>query len=123
MANSSETGARRRSRFGRTNMVMRFNAEGMELVRVRRRQRWMPAWHLVFFIYMAFLIRIVVMADMGPTAYDQRVTQLKNGNVLEKVAGLVMHMDPVSRVLAMKLRHGLTSVQAVFEREVWDGGI
>lgn len=119
----SRIGLRNRLGLGRTNVVLRFNPDGVELTRVRSNRRWMPVWHIIFFIYMGLLIRLVVMADLGPAGYDQRMSALKNGNFIERAAAKVMDMDPVSRALAIKLRKGMAKVTAVFERDVWDGGV
>lgn len=119
----SRIGLRNRLGLGRTNVVLRFNPDGVELTRVRSNRRWMPVWHIIFFIYMGLLIRLVVMADLGPAGYDQRMAALKNGNFIERAAAKVMDMDPVSRALAIKLRKGMAKVTAVFERDVWDGGV
>ncbi len=92
---------------GRSVSVTSFNHDGMEIVRVRKERRWLPAWHLVFFVYMVMLVRLIAMADAGPAAYANRIAQLEAGTVLERAAAKVMYMDPVSRSIANEVRAGL----------------
>lgn len=104
------------------NVVLRFGGDGVELVRKRTNRRWLPLWHVIFFVYMALLIRLVIMADMGPGSYTARMAELENGTMIDKVAARVMAMDPVSEALARRLRASLISIREnVFEREVWQG--
>ncbi len=107
--------------YRRSSVVVSFDDNGMAVSRVKSNRRWLPVWHIIFFIYIAMLVRLVVMADMGAGSYNQRITELQNGNVIERVAATVMAMDPVSQALAGRIRTGMDSVQSVFEREVWNG--
>jgi len=120
------TGFRRKvaHEYQRSSVVLSFNQDGLELARVKTGRRWLPIWHIIFFIYVAMLIRLVVMADMGPSGYNQRIEQLKGGNAIERAAAVVMEMDPVSRALATQIRSGLGFMNTqVFNRETWSGGV
>lgn len=91
--------------FFRHNRVQSFNHDGLELARIKRKRvRYLPVWHVIFFVYFVYLVRLVAMADMGVATYQSRIDQLAQGNVLERTAAVVMHMDPVSRSLAIDLR-------------------
>jgi len=97
-----------RRRFGseyrRSSAVLSFNHDGLEIARVRNERRWLPLWHIAVFLYLALLIRLISIADAGPTAYANRMENLRNGNVLERFVARVMYMDPVSRSIATKVR-------------------
>lgn len=105
--------------YQRSQAVVSFNHDGLEVARVKSTKRWLPVWHIIFFVYLALLIRLVVMADMGPSGYAQRINQLKEGNVLERMAATVMEMDPVSQALAGKIRNALGVVnERILARDV-----
>lgn len=105
--------------YSRTSAVLSFNHDGLEVARVRNQGRYLPIWHLIFFIYLAMVIRLVVAADIGTAGYEARMHQMKNGSSLERMAAVVMEMDPVSRELAMKVRAGLAFLnERVLNRDV-----
>lgn len=105
--------------YSRSAALASFNHDGLELARVRRKSRYLPVWHIIFFIYLAMVIRLVVAADIGTAGYEARVHQMKNGSTIERMAAVVMEMDPVSRELAMKVRAGLAFLnERVLNREV-----
>lgn len=105
--------------YQRSSSVLSFNHDGLEVARVKSRSRYLPLWHLVFFLYIALLIRLVVAADIGTAGYEARLSQMRNGNVVERAAASVMRMDPVSRVIAAKLRAGLAHVnERILDRRI-----
>ena len=87
--------------------VLSFNHDGLEIARVKTEKRWLPIWHIIFFIYLALLVRLVAMADIGPGGYANRIDDMRDGNIFERVAAYVMHMDPVSQQIALSLRRGM----------------
>lgn len=93
-----------RSEYRRSSAILSFNHDGLEIARVRNERRWLPIWHIAVFLYLALLIRLISIADAGPTAYASRMENLSNGNALERFVATVMHMDPVSRSVATKVR-------------------
>ncbi len=105
--------------YQRSSSVLSFNHDGMEVARVRNRSRYLPLWHVVFFLYLALLIRLVVAADIGTASYEARMLQMRNGTVVERVAAGVMQMDPVSQAIALKLRAGLTVLnERILDRRI-----
>lgn len=101
-----------------SSVVLSFNHDGLEIARVRSNRRWLPVWHIVFFVYVALLIRLITIAQIGPAAYTARMDELRSGNALERAAAVVMQMDPVSQALAYKIRGGLSFVNnRVLDRE------
>jgi len=87
--------------------VLSFNHDGLEIARVKNEKRWLPVWHIIFFIYLALLVRLVAMADIGPGGYAARIGDMQEGNVFERASAYVMHMDPVSQQIAISLRRGM----------------
>jgi hypothetical protein len=97
----------------RPTQVSSFNHDGLELAKVkRRRSKYLPLWHLVFFIYVILIVRLIAMADMGPVAYQSRIDSLSQGNLFERFAAKVMYMDPVSRSISVDLRKSLRAMQS-----------
>ena len=87
-----------------TASVVSFNHDGIEIARSKKRRRWLPLWHILVFIYLILLIRLVAVADIGPVGYHARMAEMENGNILERAAAKVMQLDPVSRALASEIR-------------------
>ena len=105
--------------YRRSSAVFSFNHDGLEVARVRNRSRYLPLWHVIFFIYFAMIIRLVVAADIGTAGYEARMQEMREGHTLERLAARVMHMDPVSRQLAVQIRTGLTFInQRILDRRI-----
>lgn len=105
-----------------SSVVLSFSHDGLAIARAKKTRRWLPIWHVIFFVYMAMLIRLVIMADMGPGGYASRMAELENGTALERLAARVMAMDPVSQEIAKRLRSSLISINDnILERDVWSG--
>jgi len=92
------------SQYQRSASVLSFNHDGVEIARVRAKRRWLPIWHVMVFVYLILLIRLIAMADIGPAGYANRMVEMRNGSFLERTAARVMDLDPVSRKLAAELR-------------------
>lgn len=95
-----------------TSAVLSFNHDGIEIARVRNERRWLPLWHISVFLYLAMLIRLVTIADIGPASYANRMDKMNNGNLIERATATVMYMDPISRSIAVKLRRTLHDLGA-----------
>lgn len=103
------------SQYQRTASVLSFNHDGLEIARVKtHRRRWLPVWHVIVFVYLMLLIRLVVLADLGPVGYAARMNAMSNGNILERSAAKVMQLDPYSQALAVKLRRGINFINGQF---------
>jgi len=96
--------------YRRSASVLSFNHDGLEVARARKSGKWLPVWHIIFFVYIGLLIRLVSMAEVGPAAYANRMAELENGNFIERITARVMHMDPVSRSIASNIRSGLKTI-------------
>jgi len=89
---------------GGSACVMRYTAQGVEFHRARKSRPWLPVRQILVFIYLVFLIRVVVVAEIGPTTYDARVADMSERTFLERAAARVMFLDPVSRSMAARVR-------------------
>lgn len=96
--------------YRRSSAVLSFNHDGLEIARVRNERRWLPLWHIAVFLYLALLIRVIVIADIGPAAYANRVEKMNEGSFLERAAGKAMYMDPISRSVAIELRAAMRNL-------------
>lgn len=97
--------------YRRSASVLSFNHDGLEIARVKtHRRRWLPFWHLLVFIYLVLLIRLVVLADLGPVGYAARMNEMNNGTLLERGAAKIMQMDPYSQQLAVRLRKAMNFI-------------
>ena len=96
--------------FRRSASVLSFNHDGLEVARAKKSGRWLPVWHIIFFIYIGLLMRLVSMAEVGPAAYGNRMAELEKGNVIERMTAQIMYMDPVSRSIATNIRSGLRKI-------------
>ena len=87
-------------------VIRSFNHDGVEIARVRRKKRELPLRHLLQFALAVFSFKIFLFLDMGPAAYGQKVADLSNGTLIERVASRAMILDPVSQWLVDGLRYG-----------------
>lgn len=110
MKNAARSQKRVRSAYRCTSSVLSFNHDGLAIARTRNERRWLPLWHIAVFLYLAMLIRIIVIADIGPASYANRVERMSNGTVLERVASVAMYMDPVSRAVAIEVRNAMRNL-------------
>lgn len=112
-----------RTRFGRRAGVahqMSFNHDGLQIARVkRRRSRYLPIWHIIFFIYFVYLMRLMAMADLGVGAYQARIDELAQGSWVERTTAHIMQADPISRDIAADIRNALKSWSAHASQDRW----
>ena len=110
---SSRSAARVSAAYRRSSSVLSFNHDGLEVARVKNERRWLPIWHIAVFIYLALLIRLIAIADVGPAAYANRLEQMNKGSFVEQAVAKVMQMDPISQKLALKVRRSLRSLDLI----------
>lgn len=80
------------------------NPDGLVMarpMRVRERRSIRPAAILI----VAFLLfKAVLIACIGEATYQERVAQLRHGNLIEHAGAILMQVDPISNALALELR-------------------
>ncbi len=72
-------------------------ADGLIVARPRRFRGPVPARSFVTFVAGLLLFKGILIASLGPLAYDERVTTLRGGTILEQAGAMIMVSDPVSR--------------------------
>ncbi|MBO9400184.1 hypothetical protein [Shimia sp. R9_3] len=76
---------------------------GYVIVRGAGRRRTIP-WHGLSMVAVSFfVIKGLMMSQLGPDFYSQDVARLSGGNAVEKAAAWTMRPDPVSRWIALKI--------------------
>ena len=102
----SIAGYRRRVSDGyqHSSVVLSFNHDGLEIARAKKTRRWLPLWHIMVFNYLILLVRLIAVADIGPVGYQARMTEMENGNFLERTAAMIMQLDPISQEMAATIR-------------------
>lgn len=78
--------------------------DGLIVFRPKRRARGFSLRGLVFLVAGFFVFKAMILAHLGQTVYDQRVTALQTGTVVEQAGAYVMQNDPVSATIAQYLR-------------------
>lgn len=71
-----------------------------------KKRRATPAVSVRGAFYMVFgfiLFKSIAMAQFGPGGYDQRVDDLKQGTMIEKVGAVLMQPDRISAGLAVQI--------------------
>ncbi|MBO9474163.1 hypothetical protein J7413_11495 [Shimia sp. R10_1] len=77
---------------------------GYIIVRGAGRRRSIP-WHGLGMVVMSFfVIKGLMMSQLGPDFYSQDVARLSGGSAIEKAAAWTMRPDPVSRWIAMQIK-------------------
>lgn len=87
-----------------------FNHDALEIARRRRVRHAVPLQQFSAFVYLAFTLRILAMAEAGPGGYAYRIAEMRDGTLVERGAAVVMQADPVSQRIAMKLRRGVRAI-------------
>ncbi|MBI1171766.1 hypothetical protein GC209_10205 [bacterium] len=66
---------------------------------------------LVFLLVCGFLLKGVMFSQVGADLYNQRVTNLMQGEGLDRVGGWLMQADPVTLYVAEKVNGLLLSLK------------
>ncbi|WP_135507253.1 hypothetical protein [Roseovarius aestuariivivens] len=92
----------------RTRLAQGYSAkvtnDGLIVFRPKRIKRSVPLQGLLFLIGGFFLFKAMILAGLGTDTYEQRVTALSSGTVIEQAGAYVMQKDPVTAAVAEKLR-------------------
>lgn len=101
---------RRKTAQSRRVGVESFQHDSVFLARRRRVRRGFPVIHFAAFIYLASVLRVFAIAEVGPGSYAGRMETMQNGNFVERAAAFVMAPDDVSRRLARNLQKGFALI-------------
>ena len=86
--------------------VRSFNHDGVEIARRRRKRREFPLRQVLLFALAVVSFKIFLFLDMGAAAYGQKILDLGEGALLERLAARAMVLDPVSQWVVDGLRYG-----------------
>ena len=81
----------------------RVTREGLIVFRPKRRRAGFSVRGLAFLVVGFFLFKGMILAHLGATVYDERVTALNGGTIVEQAGALVMPSGPISLEIAKHL--------------------
>lgn len=93
---------RRHSRLSR-GYVTSVNADGLLVATPIRRRTSVPLRGVVVIIAALMLFKGIVLAQLGPAAYEERLEGLAGGNQVEQVGAWIMKADPTTTWIASHL--------------------
>ncbi len=110
MANTYNQFDKRLSRIqrGRARMVHGYvsvvGKDGLIVMKPRRKKSGLPVRALMIIAVGFLIFKGLLLANLGPVTYDERLERLQQGTLVEQSGAWVMQADPVSAFLATKIR-------------------
>lgn len=77
--------------------------DGLVVMKPQRVRSAVPAKVLLFTLVGFFAFKAFLLSSLGPTGYQYRVDDLKNGTQVELAGAWVMQIDPLSQFLSVQL--------------------
>ncbi len=77
--------------------------DGLVVMKPQRVRSAIPMRFLVLCVLCFFAFKAFLMASLGTTSYEARVSRLNDGTPVEKAGAWVMQTEPVSGFLATQL--------------------
>ncbi len=75
--------------------------DGLIVARPRRaRNSRISPRAVIMFLGGALLFKGVLIASLGPVAYEERIAALADGSAVEQAGAMVMQIDPIAREIA-----------------------
>lgn len=87
--------------------IQGFNHDGIELARRKSHRRGFPLAKFLQFALAIFAIKIFLFMQIGAVAYNTKMHELAEGNLLERVASKAMLIDPISYQIIDLIRFAL----------------
>lgn len=78
--------------------------DGLIVMKPRRAERRISGQSVMLFLIAFFLFKGFLVASIGIEGYDERVAKLESGNTVEVAGAWVMQSDPMSELIAEKIR-------------------
>ncbi|WP_297768540.1 hypothetical protein [uncultured Roseovarius sp.] len=97
---------RKRTRLER-GYVSKVGKDGLIIFRPKRRKGGIPLRGLIYLVAGFVFFKAVIIAHLGGPLYGERVAQLAEGSIVEQAGAVVMQPDPLSVMLAAKIRPAL----------------
>lgn len=93
---------RRHQRLSR-GYVMSVNHDGLIIAEPKPRTSVIPWRGLLFVLVGTLIVKGVMLAQIGETAYEARVATLASGNQVERIGAYVLSADPVTQWIAAQV--------------------
>lgn len=77
--------------------------DGLIVFRPKRRKPRLPVRGLVVLIAAFFAFKVLVLMQIGDVAYQARVDAMMSGSFDERMGGIVLQIDPLTRTIAWQL--------------------
>lgn len=74
--------------------------DGLITVKPRRRRGSIPVKGILMFAFCFFGFKAFMLAAVGPVTYNERLSKLENGSVIEQYGAKALAIDPVTGALA-----------------------
>lgn len=88
------------SRRGRSSIVARVDANGIVYAKATRRSRGFPIKGLLLLILAFFCFKAFMVSANGPASYEERLSVLQKGAVIEAAGAHLLAVDPFSQFIA-----------------------
>ena len=83
--------------------ITRMQPDGLIVAQPRRRPIRIPA-RAIFMFVLAFIgFKAFLVANLGPLTYDERLSRLNEGTVVEQAGAFVMQADPLTNYVAQQI--------------------
>ncbi|SLN19653.1 hypothetical protein ROA7450_00635 [Roseovarius albus] len=79
------------------------NKDGLIVFRPKRRQMAISLRGVMLLVIGFLCFKGFLVAHIGTTTYENRITALQEGTMVEQAGGYVMQIDPVTKAIAGKL--------------------
>lgn len=74
--------------------------DGLITVKPKSRRRGFPVKGIVLTVLAFFAFKALMLVSFGPATYEERLSKLENGTVIELAGAKVLGIDPVTQVMA-----------------------
>ena len=81
----------------------RMRPDGLIVAYPRRAPRPISGRAIVMFLGAFVLFKGVMVVNLGPVAYDEKVDRLGQGSLVEQAGAFAMQADPLTALVAQKL--------------------
>jgi len=93
---------RKRARFER-GYVGKVGRDGLIVFKPRKRMPAVPLRGVLYLVLGFLFFKAVVLAHIGSVTYEERVSQLAAGGLVEQAGAALMQPDPVTQLVARYL--------------------
>lgn len=84
--------------------TLRVQADGLIVARPQKSRRGVSALAVALFVAAFVLFKGVMIAHVGVATYEERVSDLRTGNMAEQAGAVVLQPGPVSDWVSQKMR-------------------